>query len=72
MDIKKLTVYFIFVTILVIVGYDLYAVYTGGTEATISYVIMTWSYSFPSFSFAMGFLMGHLFWRIRPVKKDGE
>jgi hypothetical protein len=68
MDIKKLTVYFIGLCVLAIIGYDVYAIIKGGTEASISYTIYSWSYKYPIFTFACGVLAGHFFWRIRDTK----
>lgn len=65
MNVRKLTGSVIVVAILVLAIYDVYAYMEGGTEGTISHVIMSWSYSHPAFTFAFGFLCGHLFWRIR-------
>lgn len=60
---------FIGITIVMIAVIDTYFIMTGGTEASISHQIITWSYEFPAFTFLMGFAMGHLFWKIRDVKK---
>ena len=67
MKVRKMTMIFVMIVIVAIVIYDVYALVTGGTEASISYLLMTWGYNYPVFSFAMGFVMGHLFWRIRNV-----
>lgn len=60
---------FIFIILLSIGAFDVYLVYSGGTEATISSQIILWSYNYPAFTFLMGFAMGHLFWRMRDTKK---
>ena len=67
---RNVTVIFIFLVIIAIAVFDVFAVYNGGTESTISHVLIGWSYEFPSFTFAMGFTMGHLFWKIRDIKKN--
>lgn len=67
-QLKKMTAIFIVVIILLIAGFDAYVLIEGGTEASISYTMFTWSKEYPVFTFAMGFTMGHLFWRIRSVK----
>jgi hypothetical protein len=66
--IRKITTYFIGITILAIAVYDIFAIYSGGTEASISHIMIEWSYKYPSFTFLMGFTMGHLFWRMRDTK----
>lgn len=57
------------ITKIVIVGaiaglafYDLIALTFGGIPATISRVLLNYSIQTPSIPFALGFLMGHLFW----------
>ena len=65
---KKLTSLFIGLIIVMIAIYDVFAIMKGGTEESISYVIILWSYEYPAFTFCMGFTMGHLFWRVRNVK----
>ena len=67
---KKMTVLFVMIIIVAIAVYDAIAITKGGTEASISHLLITWSYEFPAFTFAMGFTMGHLFWKIRDVKKE--
>ena len=61
--VRKITGIVIASTVAILAVYDVYAFTMGGTEGTISHVINSWSYNYPAFTFAMGFLMGHLFWR---------
>lgn len=65
---QKATMIFIGIIILAIAAWDIFVLVDGGTESSISYVLMTWAYKYPVFTFMMGFVMGHLFWRIRNVK----
>lgn len=69
---KKNTVYFIVLTIVLIAIWDVYAIVNGGTEASISHTMIVWSYKYPAFTFLMGFVMGHLFWRVRETKELTE
>lgn len=77
MDIKKKTALFVvgtmFLMSVIWVGYDVYAIIEGGTEASISYMFYSWSYKYPIFTWSMGFLpgvlVGHFFWRIRDTKE---
>jgi len=47
--------------------YDIIAYIFGGQEATVSFLIITdWSRNYPAFTFGMGFIMGHLFWALKP------
>lgn len=58
--------------LLILISYDMYVLYLGGTEETISHLVFTWTYDYPIFTFACGMLCGHLFWRIRDTKKTKE
>jgi hypothetical protein len=69
MEIKKLTKIFIAATIAVIAAFDVYVWTAGGTEATISWTMFEWSHEYPVFAFAMGFVMGHLFWQMKGYGK---
>ena len=66
---KKWTAIFIGAVILAIAVYDGIAIAGGGTEASISHMIIVWSYKYPAFTFLMGFAMGHLFWKMRSTKE---
>lgn len=52
--------------------YDIYAINQGGTEASISFMMYSWSYKYPIFTWVMGFgpgvLVGHFWWRIRDTR----
>jgi hypothetical protein len=63
---KQLTIIFMAVMFCAIAVWDVLAISQGGTEASISSTIITWTYKFPAFTFLMGFIMGHLFWRMKP------
>ncbi len=68
MDYRGVTKIFLLILIAAIAIFDSYVFIQGGTEATISHVLMSWSYAHPAFTFSIGFVCGHLFWRIRDVK----
>jgi len=80
MSIKKITQLVTFaiipLLILLILAYDVYAILVGGTEASISSLIITASYKMPFMTFMIGFLngvlVGHLFWRMRSNKDTKE
>lgn len=42
--------------------YDMFALWSGGAEATISRVIYATAQEYPVLTLAVGILMGHLFW----------
>ena len=65
MGIKKMTVIFIAIAFAAIAIYDVYAIVNGGTEASISHTMIVWTYKYPIFTFLMGVVCGHLFWRVR-------
>jgi len=65
MNVKTLTKIFILVSIAVIALFDVYVFTAGGTEATISWTMYTWSHEYPAFTFSMGFVAGHLFWQMK-------
>lgn len=70
MNIKKITKLIVLLFIALILIYDVYAYIKGGQVATISYLIITdWSKNYSAFTFAIGFLMGHLFWPLAERKK---
>lgn len=69
MNWKKVTQLFVMILFVSIFLYDAVAIYQGGTEASVSYRIILWSYDFPAFTFLVGFCMGHLFWRMRDTEK---
>lgn len=49
------------VTVVLLFGYDIYAVIKGGISNTISWQIVDLSKRFPFIPFSLGFLMGHFF-----------
>jgi hypothetical protein len=58
-----LTIVFIIAVTLVILAYDVYALYRSKkTEYTISYIIAKASLKNPIIPFVFGVLMGHWFW----------
>lgn len=63
---------FIIIAILAVLVYDAVAIHFGGTEASISSIIINASYKMPfmvfCISFPLGVLCGHLFWRMKGNK----
>lgn len=64
---QKTTVIFVILLIAVITVYDVIAIQQGGKEASISNLLIVWSHEYPSFTFGIGFVCGHLFWRMKNV-----
>ena len=67
---KNITKIIILSAIVILGVYDIIALIGGGTEATISYIILAESRRNPAIPFAFGFLMGHLFWYNRGGQKN--
>jgi hypothetical protein len=65
---KKAAIFIIFLIALIVIA-DIYLIVDGGTEASLSYQIIEWSYDYPAFTFLVGFTMGHLFWVISDRRK---
>lgn len=66
---KKLTGNVIALFIIGLIIYDIVVFILHGQEATVSHLIITdWSRNYPVFTFAVGFIMGHFFWRLRPKR----
>lgn len=66
---KKWTIVFVWVILILIFVYDVIAIMVDGTEGSISHLLIVWSYNYPVFTFLVGFVMGHLFWRVRSTKE---
>lgn len=69
---KKITIIILVVVFISLCIYDFVAIYYGGTESSISSIIINFSYKMPMFTFCVGFVSGHLFWRMRPNKDTKE
>lgn len=63
----KPTVLFITAIIMVIIGYDFFALYYWGYDSTISWTLYDESTRRPVISFAIGAVFGHIFWPNRKV-----
>ena len=72
MKYRRATQIFIMLIIMVIASYDIFVLTApdGGTESSISHVLLSWSYRHPVLPFSFGFIMGHLFWRIKPPPRE--
>lgn len=69
---KSITVKILAILLLALLVYDVIAINIGGTEASISSVIITFAYKMPIFVFLSGVVCGHLFWRMRTNKDTKE
>ena len=69
---KKITPWFIILTIIVIGVYDFWIIGTQGKVESVSATVIRWSHEYPSFTFLMGFTFGHLFWRMKKEDVYGK
>lgn len=58
---KKITAIVVVLSVVLLGGYDVFAVLKYGIEGTISHLIYTESFNYPAIPFFMGCLMGHFF-----------
>lgn len=68
MNWKKITTVSISILLVVVLVYDAFVISVGGTEASISSIIIEFSYKMPIFTFLAGVVCGHLFWRMKGNK----
>ena len=58
--------------VIIILGYDVFAIAKGGTEASISSLLISSAYRMPFMVYIIGLfngiLIGHLFWRMKANK----
>tara|TARA_R110000868_G_C10972634_1_gene770634 strand:+ start:17749 stop:17967 length:219 start_codon:yes stop_codon:yes gene_type:complete len=69
---KKITPYFIILVIILIGVYDFWIIAEQGKVESVSATIIRWSHEYPSFTFLLGFTMGHLFWRMKKEDVYGK
>jgi hypothetical protein len=65
---EKATKIIIIAIIIIVVGYDIAVAILGNEGETISEILYGYSLRFPVIPFSFGFLMGHLFWPVKPVE----
>ena len=56
---------FIVLTVVAVAIFDFWVIAVDGKPASISATLIRWSYEYPSISFLLGFVCGHLFWRMK-------
>ena len=59
-----MTKIFTLVMFIIVAIYDVYAIVTGGTENSISHLLIVSSYKYPILPFLIGVVCGHLWWRM--------
>lgn len=65
MTVAVITRIVLFVAVVGLLAYDVWAFLAGGTKGTISWNVYELSYKYPSMTFGVGFVCGHLFWQMR-------
>jgi hypothetical protein len=69
---RIVTFFIIPALVALILIYDVYAIIVGGSESSISALVIKSSYEMPFMVYCIGFfngiLVGHLFWRMKPNK----
>lgn len=68
---RKTTIFSILLVIVVAV-FDVYIIADEGKTASISATLIRWSHEYPSIPFLLGFVCGHLFWRMKDKDVYGE
>lgn len=77
MNYVKYTQFFILFLVAGIAIWDVWVIIQGGTEASISNQLIVYAYKYPAMPFAVGFVCGHLFWKMPDTKslkeaRDGD
>jgi len=60
----KITQYFLVAVVLAFIFFDGAIIFKYGKDASISQVLIDYSYSYPVGVLAIGIVLGHLFWRM--------
>jgi hypothetical protein len=68
----NLTVAFIIFLVVIIAIFDVYIIAKKGKQESISAHIIRMSHQYPSIPFLIGFVAGHLWWRMSDVAVWGE
>jgi hypothetical protein len=56
---------FIVLLVVVVAVFDFWVIAVDGKPGSISATLIRWSYEYPSIPFLLGFVCGHLFWRMK-------
>lgn len=69
---KKITGIVVTVFVIGLIGYDAFVISTAGKEASVSWVLIEYSYNYPIGVFVLGIVFGHLFWRMKDPRRGGK
>lgn len=69
---QNITRWFIFATVIIALGFDLWVMFMGGTGTTISHELINWPYKYPIMGLLVGIVLGHLFWRMPSTVETAE
>lgn len=68
----NLTIAFILFLVVIITVFDVYIIAKKGTKESISAHLIRLSHKHPSIPFLIGFVAGHLFWRMSDISVYGN
>lgn len=66
---RSITGLVVVTTIIALLAYDAFVIVTAGKNASISQVVIDYSYEYPIGVLLVGITLGHLFWRMPERKK---
>ena len=69
---QAITRWFIFASVIIVLGFDLWVMFMGGTGTTISHELINWPYKYPIMGVLVGIVLGHLFWRMPSTVETAE
>jgi hypothetical protein len=72
MDWKRITFIFVLSMAISVLAYDGFVMLKAGYEASVSHTVIIMAYKYPVMTFLVGFVCGHLFWRMGASKETDQ
>lgn len=69
---QSITRWFIIATLLIVLFFDGWVMFMGGTGTTISHELINWPYKYPIMGLLVGIVLGHLMWRMPSTVETAE
>lgn len=69
---QAITRWFIVATLVIVLGFDAWVMFVGGTGTTISHELINWPYKYPIMGCLVGIVLGHLMWRMPSTVETAE
>lgn len=66
---KMMTIYFSIAALIIILAFDGWVMLQHGQEATISWMVISYSYDQPLVPFLAGVVCGHFWWQLKRPKE---